>query len=49
MKDKHTVSFLPGMLILLLGGDRLVMYAYVLQFKLFVALKLDLQAFPKLF
>lgn len=48
MKDKHTDSFLPGMLIALLGVDGLVTCAYILQFKLSVALKLELQVFPRL-
>lgn len=49
MKDRHTDSFLPGMLTALLGGHVLVMCTYILQLNLFRALELELQIFPQTF
>lgn len=43
----YTDNFLPGMLIAC-GGDGLVMCAYILLVKLFISLKVELQAFSKL-
>lgn len=45
--DKCTTSAMSLLGRKHLGGDGLLMRAYILQFKFFIALKLEMQVFPE--